>query len=199
MRQNNGMEEKTGGRNRHICQAIYIHPPLSLQCTNVMKKKLTILILVISLILALSCCARPRYAMGISVLDNGGAEACDFDIDVVAGAYPSVYVLVSYAGPEEELEICTGSPMVGLTLYDGDGRLVGASMTNTVAEFITLRKDEPKKTAFDLSHLTQNMGASLSEGVYRLEVTLSYGLSEASSDALTASRSFALELAKAAL
>ena len=163
-----------------------------------MKKKLTVLALAVSLMLALSCCGHPRYAMGISALESGGAEACDFDIDVIAGAYPSVYVLVSYAGPGEELEIYTGDPMVGLALYDGDGQLVGSSFTNTVGMFTTLRKDELQKIGFNLSHMAENMGGSLSEGVYRLEVTLSYTLSEESRDTFTASRSFALELTKAA-
>lgn len=161
-----------------------------------MKKKLTILALAISLILTLSCRARPRYAMDIRALDSGGAEACDFGIDVAAGAYPNVSVLISYTGPEEELEIYTGSPMAGLAIYNGDGRLVGASITDTVAELVTLRKDELKAAAFDLSHLAENMGGSLSEGIYRLEVTLSYMPSQVSGDTLTVSRSFALEITR---
>lgn len=136
--------------------------------------------------------------MGISALDSGGVEACESDIDVAAGAYPSISVLVSYAGSEAELGIYTGSPMVGLAIYNGDGRLVGASATDTVLEPITLRKDEPNETLFDLSLLAKNIGGSLSEGVYRLEVTLSYALSQTSGGIRTVSRSFALELIKAA-
>lgn len=180
-----------------IIKYISIHL-LNLEYTKTMKKKLTILALAISLILVLTCCARPRYVMGISALDSGGVEACEFDIDVAAGAYPSISVLVSYAGPEAELGIYTGSPMVGLAIYDGDGRLVGASATDTVLELITLRKDEPKGTPFDLSLLAKNVGGSLSEGAYRLEVTLSYALSQTSGGIRTVSRSFALELIKAA-
>lgn len=134
--------------------------------------------------------------MDISALDSSGVEACGFDIDVTMGAYPCVSVLVSYMGPEEELEIYSGNPMVGLTLYNEDGQLVGASAVDTVLELITLRKDEPKEIPFDLSLLVKNMGCSLSEGIYRLEVTLSYMPSQVSGDTLTASRSFALEIAK---
>ena len=163
-----------------------------------MKKKLTVLALAVSLILALSCCGHPRYAIGISTLDSGGTEAGDFDIDVIAGAYPSICVLVSYAGPGEELEIYTGDPMVELALYDGDGRPVGGSVINAVLAPYTLRKDELQKMEFNLSHMAENMGGSLSEGVYRLEVNLSYILSRESRNTLTARRSFALELTKAA-
>ena len=159
-----------------------------------MKKKLTVLALAVSLMLALSCCGHPRYAMGISALESGGAEACDFDIDVIAGTYPSVYVLVSYAGPGEELEIYTGDPMVGLALYDGDGQLVGGSLINDVLAPYTLRKDELQKIGFNLSHMAENMGGSLSKGVYRLEVNSTYILSRESREWLTARRSFALEL-----
>ena len=162
-----------------------------------MKKKLTVLALAVSLILALSCCGHPRYAVSISALDSGGAEAGDFDIDVIAGAYPSICVLVSYAGPGEELEIYTGDPMVGVALYDGDGRPVGGSVINDVLAPYTLRKDELQKIGFNLSHMAENLGGSLSEGVYRLEVNLSYILSKESRDELTTIRSFALELTKA--
>ena len=171
--------------------------PFRLQCTKTMKKKLTILALAVSLILVLSCCSHPRYAMGISALDSGGAENCDFDIDVMAGAYPNVSVLVSYAGPEEELVIYTGSPMVRLAIYDGDEQLVGASVTHTVSKPAALRKDEPEATAFDLRLLAKNVDRSLREGTYRLEVTLPYTLSQESGDTFTACRSFALELTKA--
>lgn len=46
--------------------------------------------------------------------------------------------------------------------------------------------------------LVKNTGGSLSEGVYRLEDTRSYALSQTPGDIRTAGRSFARELIKAA-
>ncbi len=157
-----------------------------------MKKKIIVLVLALALLLTLTCCAGAGYAMSISPMSGG--EDDDFDIDVTAGTYPDITVTVAYTGSEEEIEIYTSDPMVGLALYDGDGQLVGNSVKDAVAKLVTIRKDEPVETEFDLSQLAENAGGKLSEGTYSLEVTLSYSLSQETDDNLTVSRSFTVEL-----